>query len=236
MKNFAALIVALTLFVASAARAQTAVPYTTMKQPDAAPAPATAAVPDINPDPIATPAAAPDQTPAAAPSGGHTHISDDMAKAYYANCASKSDPHITPEGMRAMCACTSDKMVQTMSVEDLKTLAQNDQAGRDMLNHMLLDVYAPCMNYPVQDMLEGQCQQDMKDKPLPPGMDMGKLCHCMATKTGAWFTTNGRDLMTQVLKANPNITDPVGPVMEDPSFKKASSDYLTACLTGGAAP
>ena len=226
MKKFITLTIALTLFVPAAARAQTAVPYTTMQQPADTSAPAEAPV--VDPAPLAA--------PAAAPSGGHTPITDDMAKAYYANCAGKSDPHITPEGMKAMCSCTSDKMVQTMSVEDLKTLAQNDQAGRDMLNHMLLDVYAPCMNFPVQDMLEGQCLQDMKGKPLPAGADMGKICHCMATKTGSWFTTNGLDLMAQILKANPDITDPVGPVMEDASFKKASSDNLNSCLLGGIAP
>jgi hypothetical protein len=216
----------LLLFYFSPVRAQTDVPYTTMQQPAGASAPA--AAPVVDPDPLAA--------PAAAPSGGHTAITAQMAKAYYTNCAGKGDPHITPAGMKAMCSCTSDQMVKTMSVEDIKTLAQNDQAGRDMLNHMLLDVYAPCMNFPVQDMLEGQCLQDMKDKPLPPGADMGKICHCMAAKTGGWFTTNGRSLMAQVLKANPDITDPVGPVMEDASFKKASSDNLSSCLSGADAP
>jgi hypothetical protein len=187
-----------------------AVPYTTMPQ---------------------NPAAAP--APAKAPSGG-TPLSDEKTKEFYSQCVSKPAPPMTAESQAALCACTAEKMQQTMTVEDQKVLAQNDQEGRNMLNRMLLNVYAPCMNIPVKDMLEKQCLQDMQAKPAPPGTNIADICRCMASKTGLWLSTNGRELMSQVLAANPNITDPMGPVMEDASFKSASTQNLTSCLSGSA--
>lgn len=153
-----------------------------------------------------------------------------MANAYYENCTSKQDPRMSPQSQQAMCACTSVKMMENLSVQDIAVMGQNNQAGRNMLNKMMLDVYAPCMQYPVEDMISVSCLKDDKIDKMNLRMDKNKLCSCMAKRTGIWFQESGRDLMANLLAVNPNITDPISPVVDSAEFQKASYHSLTTCM------
>lgn len=161
-------------------------------------------------------------------------VIDKMADAFYINCLRKTNPDISTQNLQGMCQCAAEHMKTAMTPDQIKVMAQDNEAGRDELNHMLLDVYAPCMNYPVQSMVEKQCLNDPKTENLPGGIDREKICYCMAVKTGEWFTGHGRSLMRDVIAKDPKVYDPVGPIMEDPTFKKASYDNLAKCLAGGA--
>lgn len=160
-------------------------------------------------------------------------VIDKMGDAFYINCLRKTSPDISQENLQGLCECTAKRMKVAMTPEQIQVMAQNDEAGRKALNHMLLEVYAPCMNYPVQSMVEKQCHNDPKTENLPAGIDREKICYCMALKTGQWFTGHGRELMQAVIDKDPYVYDPVGPIMDDPSFKKAAYQNLTECLVGG---
>ncbi len=160
-----------------------------------------------------------------------TPIDSTTAKTYYANCMAKGDPRLTAESHEALCACTAAAMQKSMTVEDVQEMNASTPESRDKLNKMLTEVYAPCMSYPVQDLVTAQCQQDEKIK-LMGLKDMGGLCSCMGKRTGDWFSTAGRSLMAEVLKANPTITDPVGPVMESKAFQQQAYQNLMTCVQG----
>lgn len=166
------------------------------------------------------------------PSQAQTPITKDAANAYYKNCKAQNDPRLRPETQEALCACTAVQMIEKMSVEEVQTMASNDQSGRISLNKMLVEVYAPCMNFPVQDMIADECMNDPKVDMAGLKMNKSVLCNCMGEKTGAWMATVGRSLMAQILTQNPNITDPIGPVMEDKSFRQQAYQNMMACMSG----
>jgi hypothetical protein len=155
------------------------------------------------------------------------------ANAYYKNCLAQSDPRFTPQNQQALCACTAAKMTESMTVQDMQLLGQQTPAGNAALNKMVLNVYAPCITYPVQDLLNNQCLTDPKIKAIGAMMDMKTLCGCMSKKTGAWYATQGRSLMADILAKNPNVTDIVTPVMESKAFQAQAYENLRACLKGG---
>ncbi len=159
-----------------------------------------------------------------------TPISKETANAYYNNCMLTPDKRMSKDTHMMLCSCTSVKMMETMTIEDIQVMAQQSQAGRDMLNKMLLNVYAPCMNFPVQDLVELECLQDKKIDMAGVKMDRSALCHCVAKKTGTWFSSTGTALMAKVIAKNRNITDPIGPVMDSPDFRRESYDNLISCL------
>ncbi len=160
-----------------------------------------------------------------------TAISEEMANAYYENCKNRPDPRMKPETQDALCACTSVMMMEHMSVEDVQTMKGNDQAGRNALNKMMLEVYAPCMNYPVQDLVGSQCMENPQIA-RTAGVSKKALCECMAKKTATWFTDEGRALIARVIRENPNVYDPIGPVMESSTFKSKSYSHMMACMSG----
>lgn len=157
-----------------------------------------------------------------------TPISKEQANNYYANCKAQPGAGMRPESHDAMCACTSVKMMEAMTVEDVQAMSSGDKNAQ---NKMFIEVYAPCMSYPVQDLVGMQCLEDPKIDQVGSNIPKEELCSCIAERTAAWFEGEGRALMRRVLTKNPEITDPVGPVMETPEFKSQTYNGLIACLT-----
>ena len=169
----------------------------------------------------------------AVPALAQTAVTKEQANAYYVNCKSKPDPRMKPESQDAFCSCTAVTMMKTLSVEDVNAMAGNDQTARNALNTMLLDVYAPCMSYPVEDLVTAQCLNDPRISQIGSATPAQDICGCMAARTASWFVKDGRGLMAELLKQNPNITDPLTPVMESKPFQKQSYESMIACLNGG---
>ncbi|HEY8191952.1 MAG TPA: hypothetical protein VIG74_05970 [Alphaproteobacteria bacterium] len=157
-----------------------------------------------------------------------TPITDEFVASYYKNCMDQRDQRMAAEAQDSLCTCTGQKMKESMTIDDIRLMGQQDQAARNMLNKMMLDVYVPCMGAPVKDMINTQCMSENKIDAMNIKKDA--LCGCMSDKTSAWFTTNGRDLMVKALAENPNIIDPMTPVMESPEFRQVSYENMLSCL------
>ena len=165
------------------------------------------------------------------PTAAQTPVSKATANKYYENCAALRDERMSEDTQNAFCACTSARVMDAMSMEELTTMYQDNQQGRNMLNKMLTDVYAPCMNFPVQDLVHDNCMHDENLISLNlKNPALYELCGCMSMLTGEWFTGEGRDFMADLLEKNPNITDPIGPVMESKAFKAKSYEFMTRCM------
>jgi hypothetical protein len=177
----------------------------------------------------------------ALPSQAAVPINDEFVAAYQKNCMAQRNQRMTMETQDSFCACTGQKMKETMTVDDIQTMGGQDQAARNMLNKVMLDVYVPCMDGLVREMVNDECmannQVDAGNARLAPlNINKNDLCKCMSDKTGAWYVTNGRSLMTKVLADNPNIVDPMTPVTESQEYKDAVLQNMLSCVPGPAAP
>jgi hypothetical protein len=161
-----------------------------------------------------------------------TPISNATSEAFYGNCLKRRDPRMSEESQTEFCACSATQMQQSMTMEEAQTMFQQSQEGRDMLNKMLVTVYAPCMDMPVQDIVELECRSDPKVKALNLKGNPSDLCYCMGKETGKWFAANGPYLIAALLKKDPNITDPITPIMESHVLKKESFQFLMQCANG----
>lgn len=160
-----------------------------------------------------------------------TPISNEEATNYYYDCKKRPDPRWRQETQDAFCACTAEKMMQTMSVEEVRIMGEQSQQGRDMLNKMLVDVYAPCMNFPVSDLVEKQCMANEKLDMAGITATKSDVCFCTAGATAEWFTKEGRTMMRTIVMKNPNVEDPIGPLMESRAFKMQSFNNMMNCLS-----
>ena len=160
-----------------------------------------------------------------------TPISDESSEAFYHSCVAKRDPRMTEDHQKEFCACSAVKMQEQMTREETQTMFQPGEEGRAMLNKMLTYVYAPCMRYPVQDLIQAQCMKDPKVASLSEDNTPEELCACMGEETGKWFAANGTRLLGRILARSPNIQDPITPIMESNYVKKNSYQFLIRCVT-----
>ncbi|MDP7142472.1 MAG: hypothetical protein QF692_04625 [Alphaproteobacteria bacterium] len=158
-----------------------------------------------------------------------TAISPEQAYSYYQNCTSTRDPNISGETQDIFCKCTAMKMQSDFYVEDMVMMQGDSDPARKAINKMLLNVYAPCMEFPVRDLIFKRCIENeynvQKD-----------ICECLANRMADYTASSARKYLSDILKNDPNITDPMGPIVNHPKFIQHEKRTALACIQGEPAP
>lgn len=172
----------------------------------------------------------PQSDPSGVPGHGATPISQEMARKYYENCKSRPDPMkvMSDQSKDNLCSCTATHLMSSMTVEDIKIMGGNDQPARNALNKMLTAVYAPCMEFPARDLVYANCIANSQLKAAASNLE--GLCGCVAGQAAQYIAANGPGIMQQELMKNPNVTDPLGPLMQSQGFTQASQTFTMQCL------
>lgn len=165
------------------------------------------------------------------PSPAHaqgTPVSKPMADKFYQNCMAQPNAILSDKTKDMLCTCTTARMMKQLTVEDMRTMTQNDQAGRLALNKMLIEVYTPCMEFPVRDLIYDNCMKSKSQ--MGEVKNLEGLCGCMSSSTAEFVAKEGPQAIQNALKSDPFISDPLGPLMSSPEFQKASQEFTMACL------
>lgn len=157
-----------------------------------------------------------------------TAVTKELADTYYQNCMGKPNPILSDKTKDMLCTCTAARMMKSLTVEEMRTMTQNDEAGRLALNKMLIEVYTPCMEFPIRDLVYDNCVKNKSN--VPNFKNFEGLCGCMASETAEYVAEEGPQTIRNALKDNPFITDPMGPLMSSPEFQKASQDFTMSCM------
>ncbi len=166
---------------------------------------------------------------------GNNAVTGEMASKYYQHCSAQQHPKMTPESLNKLCACTARAMQSKMSVEEIKGMAENTPQGQYLRNKMLINIYAPCMQYPTYDLLMGSCLNDPKVQMTMKNYK--KTCHCMADAMGRHMAKHGPKIVANSLLSDPNNMDPLGAYLDSTEYNNTSAAYLQKCIqaheTGG---
>lgn len=160
-----------------------------------------------------------------------TEIPNEQLNNYYKSCVNMSksgDNFKSPKAQETMCACTAAQMKTGMTLEDVDATKQQNEAGRMATNKMIVNVYAPCIQYPAYDYYYGVCISD------PRTANMSKnpqsMCSCLAGKVAAHLQQNGKQVFTDILTRTPYITDPMQALTNDPQFDQFAQAQLLSCV------
>lgn len=164
------------------------------------------------------------------PALAQTAIGGGTANAYYQACMDRADERMSLSAQESLCSCASARMMVMMSVQELATMNPDPKhPGRAAYNKMLMNVYGPCMQHPVEERLTGECERDRHIRAFSL-RDPGALCRCMAQQTGTTFEQNAPDIVRRLLYFLPGMEDPLEPIMNDATFRQRAYDNLYACL------
>lgn len=160
----------------------------------------------------------------AAPSG--TPLTNDMVTKYYNQCLVASDKEgtMTPQSSKSYCACTAGQMKNWISQENIKAMGGQDQAARDVINKVLVNVNAPCTRFPIHDMVYKECTRKMNGE---------STCQCLASGIASYLEGQSETLMGKILAANPNAYDPLGEIMNSAEYQQQEKAIAMSCITKG---
>ena len=75
-------------------------------------------------------------------------------------------------------------------------MAQQDQAGRNATNKMIINVYAPCMGYPAKDHYYNNCITNPQTQSLTKNPQA--LCECMSSQVANYLEQNGSQVFREI--------------------------------------
>lgn len=153
-----------------------------------------------------------------------TAITGEMAEKYFANCVTGAEKEgtMTPDSQKKYCACTAMNMQKSMTQEDLSALSSRGDTARPALNKVLISVNGPCMQYPTHDLINKKCMTDVKNP---------AICSCLSNKMANFMKSISGQMLPKILADNPNIFDPVTPIMETPEFVQTQQKIALSCAT-----
>lgn len=158
-----------------------------------------------------------------------TQISDQMANQYYQNCLQGQAPNLTDKTKETMCACTAAHMKTGFTVEDMQAMSKKDENARLAVNKMIVNVYAPCIQYPAYDYYYNVCVTNPQTAKLSRQGPQA-LCNCLGQKMSSYLAQNSAAVFNDLLKRNPYITDPMAALTGDPQFEKFAQSQLLSCV------
>ena len=159
-----------------------------------------------------------------------TPVSKETANTYYQNCKAQPDPRFSGKSQEMFCACTAVKMTESYTMEDMRAASQQNQTGRDATNKLIINVYAPCIQYPAREYHYTSCKNNPQTSIL--GGNAEKICQCASQKAAEYLQQNAASLFQDILSKNPNITDPMQALYDDPAFQTVMKSKLSGCLIG----
>ncbi len=154
-----------------------------------------------------------------------TPVTNAQAQKYYEICAKKRDERMSPKTQDRFCQCASIGYKTHITQEDLQDLGKQDQNARRVMNKILVKLYAPCMEYPVRDMVLQKCSKD--------AFQAGKqICGCMASKMASYISERAQSDIESILKKDPNIHDPLEAITSSPSYEQQEKNIVLQCIKG----
>ncbi len=160
---------------------------------------------------------------------GQTEISRGVANAYYQNCISRDDPRMSDSAQDSLCSCSAAKFMEIMSLEEAVAMNKTPGPGRVEYNKMLTQVYGPCMQAPIEDVLYQECTNDRHVKEFLL-RDTARLCRCTAMRSANVIAADGPQMVTRLLKHIPDVTDPMEHMLNDQMFRQKAYANLYECL------
>lgn len=159
-----------------------------------------------------------------------TEITDDMAANFYTACLTKdAGQELSKKGQEELCACTANNMQQNMTTEDIQAMGGEDEvAAREVVNLMILKVYAPCMEQPAREYYYNTCFSNPQMKSM--SRNPKKTCGCVSDKIAEFLGNSGEKIFTEILERDPNIIDPMDALDSDPAFQSFVSEQISDCV------
>lgn len=154
-----------------------------------------------------------------------------FANQFRRNCVSKENPVLRGQDLENMCTCTAAHIVTGMTQNDVSVFQQNNLAGKEARKKMMLNVYAPCLEFPAKAVTRYNCLNTPELQSRVS--NIGALCGCVADGVGSYIGQNGPAVMQDALTRNPNTIDPLQALVSSNDFNQRSQSILMSCITKG---
>lgn len=158
-------------------------------------------------------------------------VSKEYAQQYYEECSAKLPRRFTPEAHEEYCTCTAAAMQALITTSDVYYMNNEPRTdkGKMALVKMTEQVYIPCMEFPVQEIVYLECllnrQKDRRIQNIP------QFCTCVGAKVANYTLDSGAlEALNIYLYYKEHFESPVDALLHSPGFISKKKFAGRACL------
>lgn len=168
------------------------------------------------------------------PQGGNASpATKAQANQFFESCLSgtSASASVTPDAVMGVCACYSAGLLQSVSAEDLNSLAAPSlpPEAQTLKEKILADIYTPCAADVMADIIEQSCLGDPGIQELANTYNTAEICTCTGTQTAAWFKEKGTSLIADMLKRKTLTDYPLGALLDHGLLISNTKSNMVAC-------
>ncbi len=156
-----------------------------------------------------------------------TPITPQIAQTYYQQCLmAPSNPPLSASTRDIFCQCTAMYVQKNISYEEMGLANQASATGHAIQQKILLQVYAPCMEFPVRELIQGECAANQALAAQP------HICPCVSKNMAKYTAQSAQANLGAMLKTGQALGDPMNALLDSPEYQKAQQDVAMKCMTG----
>ena len=154
---------------------------------------------------------------------------EEMANFFYAECVKSPYSMIQPQDVEMYCGCRSVKMMEVMSLDELKSTLEQTPEGKFQRTRLAYFVDVPCVAYPAMSLVLDQCLGDVET--VKTMKQPRKTCRCLAQSMGAYIKTKGVDSLMQerMLPGHAEMSAEEA-LLERPLFNSKMKEFTRKCV------
>lgn len=149
----------------------------------------------------------------------------EFANIMYKSCVESEHPVLKKKELEMFCGCTASNMTKVFNTRQMKAMSEDTEEGQYQRNRMLLNVYAPCIEYPTRAMLLDNClKQERLRNPT-------KTCGCIADGMGEYMRENAPKAIEQAIKRDKTDIDPLRFMLNSPAYRQYERSLAMSCTS-----
>ena len=154
-------------------------------------------------------------------------IRKDIALRYYDDCNKYKEGVLSAAEQDMFCSCISNGIDLGLSTEEAKLLYDESRKGQRARDKMMLEIYAPCMKFPIRDTVINTCRTSKAMDGYP---QKKTLCECQANMLTQHVGIISENLVQGALQSEKWYKDPIGNYLQSQDFRSSADGYLQRCI------
>ncbi|MGH1378420.1 MAG: hypothetical protein ACRBB3_06325 [Alphaproteobacteria bacterium] len=160
-------------------------------------------------------------------SNGKPLTSEIMANHYYKTCSNKKNLSFDEEETKIICACSSAKMSEILSVQEFKDLEKKTKAGKDARGKYIAYAYAPCMKHVIERKVKHDCYASKSLDDVVSGKK--SLCKCVVDRFKYHIDQNATLIVRKATHYNPMTLNPLEEYFKHDNYYSQRDHTIKQC-------
>ena len=154
---------------------------------------------------------------------------NEFAFRYKQRCVKTVHPIIADKYLDLFCSCASNNILNEMTFEEMQQAQYKSAEGSFQRQRMLMFVYAPCIEKPLNTMILNDCVNNVRSKHLMK--NIYGTCGCLADEVAREIQAVTPQYIRGAIRRREDVLNPLDLLVNTDDFERKMRHKTKVCLS-----